>query len=778
MTSPARAACVAVLLLATALAVVPAAAQDVDAFSFAGRNWSTYERDGVWYMASGDLSFEVRPGFVSAAFDTTMTEAQIESAVSRIPGLSILWSTPFNVATFSFSPEESPGYYAAALSRLGGAIASCPHPLAVVDSQPDDPHFWRQWGLHNEGADSLCCDCVEDADVDAPEAWEAETGDTTVIIAIIDSGASLAHEDLWASLWTNWTEAAGSDSTDDDGNGKVDDIHGYDFWENDGDPSHGAGEYLWHGSHVAGIAAAKTNNDVTGIAGIAGGWGGDRSTGCRLMIVRNGLSGGGDMGVVPAAIAYAVGNGADVINMSFHTEAPEVLGLEAAVNYAWSQGVLLVATSGNDEDDPVYLPAKLPKVMTVSATTCADARASYSTKGPEVNLAAPGGDTWSVPELRNRIYSTTTDSPYSMYHYKHGTSMAAPLVAGAAALARSAYPGVTNSEMWALLESSSDDTVGTASRGWDERYGWGRLNAKTMMDALDYRPNSYFTYPEASCQVFCPGGDADTFVISVTIRDGNDDPVEGVPASVIWGETTSTTFKVCCADENVPDCIINYERVYADAPTDSLGATTITFTAGGGRSGSKSVVYSVPLTQVRVYGLQIEGYGELSLYPFRSFDITKDCVVDAADVAAFHTARVRHSKTAADFDCDNDVDTADSLLLAAHVGHQCSPSRGGRDITEPSPAADVLRQNAPNPFNPATTITYQVQSDQTPVRVMVYSVAGRLVRTLVDDLETAGSHEVIWDGRDDNGRELASGVYFYRIETPGSREQRKMVLLR
>jgi subtilisin family serine protease len=763
------------LLVAVALLVPVVGAASEDSFSFGGKVWHTYQSGGAWYMASASDTYRVRSGRVSAAFDTSFTRAQIESAVRGIPGLSILRGTHFNTYDFEFSPEEDPGRYAVALSRLNGVIESAPAALSIVlDGSPDDSRFSRQWGLHNYhtgGAWGLC-GCVVDADIDAPEAWDTETGDTTAVVAIIDGGVALGHPDLEDNLWIDWDEYFGDPGVNDDPSQEDtlrDDIYGWDFWDGDNDPRPASGDT--HGTHLAGTVAAKTNND-SGVAGVAGGWGDDgRATGARLMALRA-FSGSPYGDLVDDAIDYAVSNGADVINMSFHN-CVGIVGLNSAANYAWSHGVLMVAASGNSLQ-AICMPAAHVKVMAIGATDCHDVKAGYSASGPELNLVAPGGEYCQYDTL-SAIYSTTGVGSYA---YMCGTSMAAAFVSGAAALARSAYPSITIDETWALLESSTDDTAGWAAPGWEEDYGWGRLNLRTMLDGIDYQPNSYFTYPEASCQVFCPGGDADTFVVSVTIRDGDANPVEGVPASVIWGETTSTTFKVCCSDEDVPDCIINYERVYADAPTDSLGATTITFTAGGGRSGAKSAVYSIPLTQVREYGLKIGGYGELSIYPFRSFDITKDCVVDAADRAAFHTARVQNSKTAADFDCDNDVDTADSLLLAAHVGHECQGSRGGRDVPEPSPAADVLRQNAPNPFNPATTISYQVQSAQTPVRIMVYTVAGRLVRTLVNGLESAGNHEVTWDGRDDDGRGLPSGVYFYRIETPGSSEQRKMVLLR
>jgi hypothetical protein len=580
------------------------------------------------------------------------------------------------------------------------------------------------------------------------------------------------HFELKKSLWTNWEEANGTAGFDDDRNGFVDDIHGFDFYGDDGDPEHGPAETYYHGTHVGGIAAAKTyNNEGIGVAGVAGGWGPTRATGCKLMILRFMHADTLRFSLVDDAIDYAVSNGADVVCMSFHA-FEDILGLPQAADYAWSNGTFLVASVANDADR-IYQPASIDKISAVGATDHNDNWLSYSTAGSQVNLVAPGGN-WGIGVNIDRPRILSSIGPGStQIGYKHGTSMSTPMVAGAVALARSADPDLTNAQIWSVLEFSVDDEAGTASEGWEDTYGWGRLNVATMLEAIDYLPNSSYTYSDSLCKVFCPGADADSFVITVTIKDGQNNAVEDLPASAIWVESLYWPFKVCCADEESPRCYMSYsERAFADGPTDSFGVTTITFKRGGG-------YYNVlPMRKVRVYGLDLPASGvPWSLPAFRSFDITRDCVVDGDDLQAFYRMRLKQN-LAADFDCDDDVDAADSLLLVGHYGHGCPRSHAGPAHPQDLEGLSTLRQNNPNPFNPETRIAYRIAADGAHTRVAVYNLAGRRIRILVDGAKTAGDHIVTWDGRDESGRVVPSGVYFYRIEVAGFSRQMKMVLLK
>jgi subtilisin family serine protease len=164
---------------------------------------------------------------------------------------------------------------------------------------PNDPDFGKQWALHNTGQNRG----KVDADIDAPEAWDIETGNQDVIIAVIDSGVDYLQLDLRPNFWVNFPEVLGSDGVDDDGNGYIDDLYGYDFVNDDAIPD----DELYHGTHVAGIIGANGNN-LRGVSGVC--WE------ISLMILKIGTE-TIDVATAIEAIQYAVGNGAKIINMSW-----------------------------------------------------------------------------------------------------------------------------------------------------------------------------------------------------------------------------------------------------------------------------------------------------------------------------------------------------------------------------------------------------------------------------------------------------------------------------
>ena len=245
---------------------------------------------------------------------------------------------------------------------------------------------------------------------------------------------------------------------DDDGNGFIDDIHGWNFPDDNNliYDDHG------HGTHVAGIAAARINNGV-GIAGMAGG--------ATIMPV--------DVFPLPAfgtyedlirAIIYATDNGAHVINMSLGASSYS-RGEEAAVNYAWNHGVVVVAAAGNTYGNTYHYPAAHRNAIAVAATDAGDNRCSFSTWGDFVDVAAPGCS----------VFSTVPGG----YGWKGGTSMAAPHVAGLAALLFSLNPLLTNAQVRDLIEQNVDD-LGTT--GWDPYFGKGRINARKALAAVTPPP--------------------------------------------------------------------------------------------------------------------------------------------------------------------------------------------------------------------------------------------------------------------------------------------------
>lgn len=271
--------------------------------------------------------------------------------------------------------------------------------------QPNDPLFGSQWHLSR---------------IQASAAWDVTHGSRNVIIAVVDTGANYGHPDLRDKL-----------------------IQGYDFVNNDSDARDDHG----HGTHVSGIAAAVTNNSV-GVAGVC--WE------CIIMPVKAlSSTGSGTHWAIANAVTWAADNGARVINMSlggpYHSTT-----LQSAMDYAWSNGVVLVAAAGNSSTSVVNYPAGYSSVMAVAATDQNDNRASFSNYGSWISVAAPGVS----------ILSTVSSNQYSAWS---GTSMASPVVAGIAGLLVSQDPSRTPQQVRALIEQNADPVSG--------QLGSGRVNA-------------------------------------------------------------------------------------------------------------------------------------------------------------------------------------------------------------------------------------------------------------------------------------------------------------
>jgi len=304
---------------------------------------------------------------------------------------------------------------------------------------PNDTRFSEQWNL---------------SIINANLAWDVTVGSPKVIVAVIDSGIDYNHSDLSANVWNNSDEVPGN-GIDDDKNGFVDDYRGWNFVANDNDPTDD--DPNGHGTHVSGIIAAVTNNNL-GVAGL--------NWRCSLMPLKAlDYTGYGLASDIADAIVYATDNGADVINISLGDYNHSETVLEA-IEYAHQRGCILVASSGNDGLEGVSYPAAYPYVIAAGATNSSDSIASYSDYGNEIDVSAPGGS------VSQGILSTTK---LNTYGYMIGTSMASPHVAGLAALIRSIYPTLTARQVERQIESTCDDKGIT---GWDKFYGFGRVNAQ------------------------------------------------------------------------------------------------------------------------------------------------------------------------------------------------------------------------------------------------------------------------------------------------------------
>jgi Subtilase family/Fervidolysin N-terminal prodomain len=350
-----------------------------------------------------------------------------------------------------------------------------PNFVVSADVTPNDPLFSRLWGLNNNGFPVAGRWGLPDADIDAPEAWSVTTGSDSVTVAVIDTGIDYSHPDLSSQIWINPGEncpGCRTDGIDNDGNGYVDDWRGWDFANGDNDPMDDNG----HGTHVAGTIGAAGNNGV-GIAGV--------NWHVRLMPLKFISAGGtGTTADAVSAVLYAADKGATVLNNSWGGDDYSQ-ALADAITVADTHGALFVAAAGNsgtDNDSMPTYPASyaLPNVLTVAATDNSDQLAYFSNVGRKsVDLGAPGLN----------IYSTW---PGGTYQYMSGTSMAAPHVSGAAALAKAAFPAASGVGLKALLLESVDPLASLSSY----TATGGRLNANNAV-TCNGAPKLWFESPSS-----------------------------------------------------------------------------------------------------------------------------------------------------------------------------------------------------------------------------------------------------------------------------------------
>ena len=344
-------------------------------------------------------------------------------------------------------PAGERGPVIAALKRDPRVRYAEPNVTFRIDTLPNEPSFLQLWGLENGGQSVNGVAGLADADIDAGAAWDVTTGSASVTVGVIDTGVDYLHPDLAANIWINAGEdcpGCRNDGIDNDGNGYVDDWHGWDFKNNDNDPFDDNG----HGTHVAGTIGAIGNNGQ-GVAGV--------NWTVKIMPLKFlGANGTGDASDAVEALLYATSMGAVVTNNSWGGDAYSQ-ALADAVASADAGGSLFVAAAGNSfantDTSPNYPSGyNSPNVISVAATDQSDARAWFSNYGlRSVDLGAPG----------TNILST---KPGGSYQYLDGTSMATPLVAGAAALARSAFPAASADGLKALLLRTVDANTSLAGK--------------------------------------------------------------------------------------------------------------------------------------------------------------------------------------------------------------------------------------------------------------------------------------------------------------------------
>ncbi|MGB9665039.1 MAG: S8 family peptidase, partial [Ignavibacteria bacterium] len=358
------------------------------------------------------------------------------------------------IYSIKFAGSIDPLILAKKLSYLDEVEYAEPRYVYRVEYTPNDPSLGSQFYLNQ---------------TKTLNAWDVSKGDSSVVIGIIDTGVYWTHPDLGPNIWINHDEIP-NNGIDDDNNGYVDDIRGWDFGGLNGTPDNNPQEdNPYHGTHVAGIASASTDNGI-GVAGMG--------FKCKIMAVKTARDDQKD----PSSnspyiwygyegIVYAADNGAQVINCSWGGGGFSQFAQDV-INYATAKGSLVVAAAGNSNSSSDFFPASYKNVLSVAAVNSDDRKASYSNYGYSVDVSAPG----------TSLYNTWASNTYANLT---GTSMASPLVAGIAGLVKAKYPNFTPEQVGEKIRVSCDDnySVNTLYR---YMLGKGRVNAwRALQDSIN-----------------------------------------------------------------------------------------------------------------------------------------------------------------------------------------------------------------------------------------------------------------------------------------------------
>ncbi len=587
---------------------------------------------------------------------------------------------------------------------------------------PSDWDNYTMWGLET---------------MRLPEAWELQTGNEEIIISTIDTGCRLDHPDLLGNIRINPGEDLNGNGErdeedfndiDDDGNGFIDDITGWDFvsaptppffmvveGEDYGPPDHAVyPDVVGHGTHVAGISASATDN-VIGVPSAS--WNVTSMplrAGYGIHILFGIILGVGNPADFSAAIQYAADNGTDIISISFGGSAT-FPGYQDAIDYAREAGIPVFAAAGNEDRTQRSYPAAYDNVIAVAATEPGDIRASFSNYGDWVDLAAPGVQIWS----------TIPDDNFNPGEYIQwdGTSMATPNAAAVAALVLSVNPDFGPGGVENILLSTCDP-IDDLNPGYEGLLGAGRINAEEAIILAQGTDLITFEVEPVNPPIEIPAGGG-PFTWEVWFRNNSMDDLE----YDAWTEVFSP-------GEVLYTPIALYENM--------------TLFEGDFR-------HLTPTEIVPFYAPpgDYTFYVKIGNYPDEVFFSDEF----AFTVLGEAQAGLNHGNLADDWESYGWYDSEDQEYYSR--------------TAESLPDNFVLHNPWPNPFNPSSTVAVTLPSSD-KLSVNVYNVTGQLVAKLADGYFQSGYHSFTFDGTN-----LSSGIYFINAQVAGGNSEiRKVVLMK
>ena len=483
------------------------------------------------------------------------------TAINLRHATSVLYTSAYaGFRLISVPPDKTVPEMVALYSRDPNVEYAEPNYIVHAHWAPNDEYYPLQWHLDNPVYGGINMEA----------AWDIETGDPSVVVAVIDTG--VAYED-----YMDYYLAPDLAQTSF--------VPGYDFVNNDIHPN----DDHSHGTHVAGTIAQSTNNGI-GVAGVA--------FGSSIMPIKV-LDGNGDGTIADEAdgILWATDHGADVINLSLGGLAYST-AVENAVAYAYNHGVTIVASAGNEGAEPnrpMYPAAYDDYVIAVGATRYDEARAPYSNTGSYLDLTAPGGDRnedqnddgYADGVLQQTFNRITKDASDFGYWFFEGTSMSAPHVSGVAALLISQGTAITPDDVRQALQSTAEDQ---GTLGWDEEYGWGIVDAyAALMWTPPYAVEMTATPAE---QTVTTGEDAvytvtientgttdDTYDLEVSANEADFGELSQATVAVAAGASTDVDLTI--RDSTEGSYLTTVEAVSRGNPTVSDDATVTTYVIAG-----------------------------------------------------------------------------------------------------------------------------------------------------------------------------------------------------